>query len=84
MIILFGSRVKRSVIGQTKTAWFCERCNNERIWPVVRDRNWFTLFFIPVIPLNASQHVICPVCGNALRIHKENQEEILPILDIQE
>ena len=84
MLILFGSKTKRKVIGQTRWEWTCKRCNNHNIWPVVKDRDWFTLFFIPVIPMSATQLVICPICGNALRVSNENSAEVLPLLDVYE
>lgn len=84
MLILFGSKTKRKVIGQTKTVWTCKHCNNQNVWPVVKERDWFTLFFVPIIPMSSRQLVICPICGSALRIHKDNIDETMPMLDIYE
>ena len=84
MLILFGTKGTRKVIGQTKWPWNCDHCNNQRTWAVVKDRNWFTLFFLPVIPLNTTQSVICPICGRAIRIDRNNRDEIMPMLDMDE
>ena len=84
MLILFGTKIKRKVIGQTKALWTCKHCNNKNVWPVVKDRKWFTLFFIPIIPMSATQLVICPICGSALRVYSDNREEVMPMLEMYE
>ena len=84
MIILWGFKTKRKQIGETNTKWECKKCGHFDYWPVVKDRKWFTLFWIPLIPLNATRNVVCPSCGSMLRINSKNEEEILPLLQIDE
>jgi len=84
MFIIWGLKNIRKQIGQTNTTWICKHCKNENYWPVVKDRKWFTLFWIPLIPLNATRNVVCPICGSTLRINKDNEDNLLPLLDIDE
>ncbi|MCB1182580.1 zinc-ribbon domain-containing protein [bacterium] len=41
----------------------CPHCHNRRTWRRWEQRNWITLFFVPVIPLGAKRMTLCPICG---------------------
>jgi len=41
----------------------CPNCHNRRQWHRIRETNWVTLFFIPVIPTGSKQKTLCPVCN---------------------
>ena len=61
MLIIFGLRVFYRTIAQG--IFHCRRCGGDREYRHREGRRWFTLFFIPVIPLNsASEHVQCATC----------------------
>jgi len=61
MIIMFGWRSRASVIGHG--TFLCPQCGVDRQYSHKRMRRWFTLFFIPVIPLNAlGEFVQCDTC----------------------
>lgn len=61
MLILFGWRVFYRTIGQG--TFHCRTCGGDRQYRLRAGRKWFTLFFIPVIPLGkAGQHVQCRTC----------------------
>ncbi|MDQ2811206.1 MAG: zinc ribbon domain-containing protein [Actinomycetota bacterium] len=61
MLIIFGLRVFYRTIA--RGAFHCRRCGGDRQYRQRSGRRWFTLFFIPVIPLNAvGQHVQCTTC----------------------
>ncbi len=67
MLIIFGLRVLCRTIGQG--TFHCQRCGGDRGYRHQVGRRWFTLFFIPVIPLNkVSEHVQCAVCGTRYRM----------------
>jgi uncharacterized Zn-finger protein len=60
-LILFGWRVFYRTIAQG--IFHCPRCDADRKYRHRRGRRWFTLFFIPVIPLNsAGEDVQCTTC----------------------
>ncbi len=61
MLIIWGLRVFYRTIGQG--AFHCRRCGGDRQYRLRRGRRCFTLFFIPVIPLNkVSEHIQCLTC----------------------
>jgi zinc-ribbon family len=61
LLIIFGMRVFYRTIGQG--TFHCRRCGGDREYRLRTGRRWFTLFFIPVIPLNkVSEHVRCTTC----------------------
>ena len=61
MLIIFGLRVFYRTVGQG--TFHCQRCGGDREYRHRDGRRWFTLFFIPVIPLNSvGGHVQCTTC----------------------
>jgi hypothetical protein len=67
LLIFFGLRVFYRTAGQG--TFHCQRCGGDREYRHKVGRRWFTLFFIPVIPINkAGQHVQCAVCGTRYRM----------------
>jgi hypothetical protein len=67
LLIFFGLRVFYRTAGQG--TFHCQRCGGDREYRHKLGRRWFTLFFIPVIPINkAGQHVQCAVCGTRYRM----------------
>jgi len=65
MFFLFGVRNKTKAIGQTERP--CAKCARPTMQTAVESRRWFTLFFIPVIPLGSSYVVRCNLCGLTLK-----------------
>lgn len=80
MIILFGFRTLQKILGFT-CVYACPRCNNAKEWQIIRARQWFTLFFIPIIPFSTKYYQKCPVCGLATGMTKQQSEQY--ILDWQ-
>jgi uncharacterized membrane protein len=61
VIILFGLRVFYRTIAQG--TFHCRKCGGDRQYRLRAGRRWFTLFFIPVIPLDKrGEHVQCQTC----------------------
>ena len=61
MLIIFGLRVFYRTIAQG--TFYCRRCGGDRQYRHRSGRRWFTLFFLPVIPLNkVGDHVQCRTC----------------------
>lgn len=61
MIILWGFRVFYRTVGEG--VFHCRKCGGDRQYRHRAGRRFFTLFFIPVIPLNkAGEHVQCTTC----------------------
>jgi hypothetical protein len=67
LLIIFGVRVFYRSIGPG--AFHCQRCGGDREYRHLAGRRWFTLLFIPVIPLTkAGEHVRCTTCGTRYRM----------------
>jgi len=61
LLIIFGLRVFYRTIAQG--TFHCRRCGGDREYRHRAGRRWFTLFFLPVIPLNSvGEHVQCTTC----------------------
>ncbi len=63
MFILFGTK------GVTSTAdegdFYCPSCEEKRGYKLKRVRRFFSLFFIPIIPLDKlGEYVECTNCGS--------------------
>ena len=63
-LVVFGSRAVESELGSGR--FYCPKCDDDRPYLNKEARRWFTLFFIPVIPLNRlGSYIECPVCKTA-------------------
>lgn len=70
MFIIFGSKTIRKTINTKAEPCVCENCGNEKHWDIVRDRLFFSLFFIPVLPLHSTYYEMCPICKVGRKIKK--------------
>jgi hypothetical protein len=66
MFILFGRRTTRKALGRAQQA--CPRCRQHAWQNYWQSSSWFTLFFIPCIPLGTSTVAQCVTCGNVQRV----------------
>jgi tellurite resistance protein len=84
LLLIFGLRVFYRAVGQGM--FHCQRCGGDREYRHRAGRRWFTLFFIPVIPLNhVGDHVQCTICGTRYRMEvlsvptTAQMQEALPV-----
>ncbi len=70
-MIIYGTRGFKKIIGSTMKAYSCDRCGNTMAFEVVREWIWFTLFFIPLIPLYRKYYLVCPHCRGMVQIKKK-------------
>lgn len=54
---------------------YCENCQNEVFYHISKIRDWFTLFFIPVIPYRKQYWLSCPVCGAGYELEGRRQRK---------
>jgi len=59
----------------------CSYCNSTHIWQLCKNRTWFTLFFIPIIPYNTKYSISCPNCGSYIEITAEQFNKMKADLD---
>lgn len=74
MLFLFGTRRKAKVLGQMER--HCAKCARPAVHSAIESRQWFTLFFIPVIPLGSNYAVRCNFCGLAQKASPELKEQL--------
>lgn len=61
VMIVFGWKVRFKTLGGG--SFQCPVCNAPRTYDHVEARNWFTIFFIPLIPLKRKgEYVRCQTC----------------------
>jgi zinc ribbon protein len=75
MIILFGFRRKATRLGVI--FMMCSSCHTPAAHALTRFRKYFTLFFIPIIPLGDKYTTSCTMCGYGMRISKEAANQYL-------
>jgi hypothetical protein len=74
MLFLFGLRRKAKVLGQVDQS--CSKCNRQTVHSAIESQRWFTMFFIPVIPLGKSYAVRCNLCGLTLTSSPELKAQL--------
>jgi len=74
MLIIFGVKRRRNQLGVAFL--MCARCQRPCAHAVVQIRTWFSLFFIPVIPLGSKYFTSCSLCGVATRIDAAQAEHL--------
>lgn len=66
MIIIWGTRTRKKDVSSGQ--FYCPRCGTERYYTHKRVVKYFTLFFIPLIPLNTvGEYVECQGCHQAFK-----------------
>jgi uncharacterized Zn finger protein len=77
VFVIFGYRTRIAILATL--SYICETCGVSAAHRVVRRRRWFTLFFIPVIPLGPGRYTdTCINCGRVLRLTKEQADSVRP------
>ena len=67
LLILFGTRDRRRV--ERTGQFICRKCEVKRDYEVISLQEWFTLFFIPILPTanngGKEEFVECKTCKKA-------------------
>ncbi len=62
MIIIFGNKVRYKTLATGQ--FYCPQCKAKRDYELRQARNWFSIYFIPIFPLNQLGEVVtCLTCG---------------------
>jgi zinc-ribbon family len=75
MIILFG--IRRRAQRVAVVLQLCSNCRTPAAQAVNRIRTFFTLFFIPIVPLGSRYITTCTLCGAATKITKEHADHLI-------
>ena len=61
-MIIFGTRVRHTTLSSGQ--FYCPNCKAQRNYELRRARNYFALYFIPIIPMNTiGEYVTCQTCA---------------------
>ena len=72
--IIFGWPKREKFLG-TSSPGFCHHCQNEAMFGLVKTRRWFTLFWIPLLPLERADHyLVCDICGAFLELDTDTAD----------
>lgn len=62
MFVIFGWAKLKS--GEQFLTTYCTQCQRNTIHKAFTQQSWFTLFFIPILPIGAKHpHAVCNICG---------------------
>ena len=82
MLLIFGMRNRAHQHGPCVAA-SCPRCHNEVVLGYLVVTRWFTLFFVPLIPIGAKRRMlICPICSWQREVPKESEHLALEMIGI--
>jgi zinc-ribbon family len=79
-LILFGWGKKTKRTFGLVGPYHCVTCGRDSLFRLVRVVNWFTLFFVPVIPYSKEYFLVCPNCSKAIQLSKDNVKEIKSVI----
>ncbi|HEY7946975.1 MAG TPA: zinc-ribbon domain-containing protein, partial [Acidimicrobiales bacterium] len=68
MFLIFG--IKRMARRLATVFSLCGHCGSPAAQVVSRRTTWFSLFFIPIIPLRFTYVVTCTLCGASSKVDK--------------
>lgn len=74
-MIIFG--IKVLLRRMTTILMICRNCNNQAANHLMRRRPFFSLFFIPVIPLGSTYYLTCTYCGKSTKVSKQDAMAII-------
>lgn len=81
MFFVFGwgrqTRKNFGIVSKLK----CDHCGNDDYWKLLRLTEWFTLFFIPVIPYSSEKYLLCPICEYGIKLDDAKFNELRPIAE---
>ncbi len=61
-MIIFGTRVRHTTL--SSGTFYCPNCKAQRNYELRRAKNYFALYFIPIIPMNTvGEYVACQTCN---------------------
>lgn len=75
MLIIFG--IRRKAYRLATVFALCRLCGTPAAQVVSRVRTFFSLFFVPVIPLGSTYRSTCSLCGRTLKITKEEADQLV-------
>jgi hypothetical protein len=75
VLIIFGLR--RRGYRMANVFAMCGICHTPAAQAVVRIKTFFTLFFIPLIPVGTKYRSTCTMCGGTIELSKEQADQAM-------
>jgi zinc-ribbon family len=75
VLIIFG--IKRKAQRLATVFAMCMRCHTPAAQAITRVRTYFSLFFIPIIPLGSKYRQTCTMCGSTTAIDKQTADQMV-------
>ena len=77
MFFIWGNKPTTKIIGRTEKVVHCEHCGNDTPFQVRLSRDWFALYFLPVIPMTSNYRLECPICQYGREMDKKMADTVL-------
>jgi zinc-ribbon family len=75
LIFIFG--IKRRVLRLGAVLALCSQCRTPAAQVVNRVRTFFSLFFIPIVPIATKYRTTCTMCGVTTTVSREVAERLV-------
>ena len=75
MLIIFG--IRRKAYRLATVFALCRLCGSPAAQVVSRVRTFFSLFFVPIIPMGSTYRSTCSLCGRTVKITKEEADQLV-------
>lgn len=80
-MIIWGWRRSSKDLGECVGAT-CQTCENRVVLHLLLLKTFFTLFFIPLIPLRFKRTLVCPVCRTSFPVAHRHLEATKDMFDM--
>lgn len=74
LFVIFGLKRRTKQFGACYPS-HCINCRNNEYLHLQKERKWFHIFWIPLIPWTAAWYLVCPRCGLSVRLVKQEAKE---------
>jgi predicted nucleic acid-binding protein len=81
MLIIFG--IRRKAYRLATVFAVCSLCHTPAAQAVARVRTFFSLFFIPLIPLTSRYRMTCTMCGQSVSITAADASQLVAAAQAQ-
>ena len=75
MIVIFG--IRRKAYRLATVFALCRLCGSPAAQAVTRVRTFFSLFFVPLVPLGSAYRSTCTLCGQTVKITQSEAEQLV-------
>jgi hypothetical protein len=81
-MIIFGIRGGKRKDHGAALPLVCPNCNNQTFYRYLTVTKWFTLFFVPVVPISSKHYLMCPVCTRAIQLDRAGRERAAKLVEL--